>query len=78
MEKEMENKAKNKATPVWIVSQKHTSLQLWYLRIIVKWPEEAEQFPLKTVEAGEWHQMGTQSNKQETLPSHRKPSHGNC
>ena len=31
MEKEMENKAEEKATPVWIVSQKHASLQLWYL-----------------------------------------------
>ena len=25
---------------VWIVSQKYTSLQLWYLGIIAKWPEE--------------------------------------
>ena len=29
MEKEMENKAKDKAAPVYIVSQKHASLQLW-------------------------------------------------
>ena len=44
MEKEMENKAEEKTTPVWIVSQKHASLQLWYLGIIAKWPEETEQF----------------------------------
>ena len=45
MEKEMENKVKDNATPLSIVSQKYTSLQLWYLGIIAKWPKETEQFP---------------------------------
>ena len=45
MEKEMENKAKGQATPVWIACQKHTSLQMRYLGIIAKWLEETELFP---------------------------------
>ena len=71
MEKEMENKAKDKITPVWIVSQKLTSLQLRYLEIIAKWAEKTEQFPQKTAEEVNWYQMAPQKNKHEPLPSHR-------
>ena len=42
IEKEMENKAKDKATPVWIIRQRHAFLQLRYLGIITKWQEETE------------------------------------
>ena len=34
---ETENKAKDKATLAWIVGQKYTSLQLWYLGSITRW-----------------------------------------
>ena len=42
MENEMENKAKDKATSVWIIRQGHAFLQLRYLGIIAKWQEETE------------------------------------
>ena len=50
-----------------MVSQKHTSLQLWDLRIIAKWPKETEQFPQKTAEVGDWHQMAPQISETESL-----------
>ena len=40
----MESTAKGKATLAWIISWKHTSLQLWYLGIVSKWREETQQF----------------------------------